>query len=182
MRRANTLFQLMTILEENHHSFLIVEHDHLLYEDSREMVGYLAQHLRQTSREAKVLLYAPALDLHLQKLTELANLGVLHLQRAGHSPEGRGEDTGSAEDAGGILMRCPGGSMERSSPGPMVSRAQELETAKEILAEVFHARPSEVEEMIQSRLEESEPEEREEGRWQATFCLGGQLWARASRV
>ena len=31
-------------------------------------------------------------------------------------------------------------------------RAQELETAKEILVEVFHARPSEVEEMI-PRLE-----------------------------
>ena len=37
----------------------------------------------------------------------------------------------------------------------MVSiRAMELETAKEILAEVFHARPGEVEEMIKSRLEE----------------------------
>jgi hypothetical protein len=35
----------------------------------------------------------------------------------------------------------------------MVSRAQELETAKEILVEVFHARPSEVEEMIQRGLE-----------------------------
>jgi hypothetical protein len=30
----------------------------------------------------------------------------------------------------------------------------ELQTAKEILAEVFHDRPSEVEEMIQRRLEE----------------------------
>ena len=40
-------------------------------------------------------------------------------------------------------------------------RAMELETAKEILAEVFHARPGEVEEMIQRRLEESGPEERE---------------------
>jgi len=49
----------MTILEENHHSFLIVEHDPLLYEDSQEMVGYLAQALKQTSREATVLLYAP---------------------------------------------------------------------------------------------------------------------------
>jgi hypothetical protein len=62
----------------------------------------------------------------------------------------------------------------------MVSvRAMELETAKEILAEVFHARPGEVEEMIKSRLEERSwpeergwPEEREEGRWPATFCLG----------
>jgi hypothetical protein len=52
-------------------------------------------------------------------------------------------------------------------------RAMELETAKEILAEVFHARPGEVEEMIKSRLEErSRPEEREVRLWPATFCLG----------
>ncbi|WP_286877992.1 hypothetical protein, partial [Methanosaeta sp. UBA458] len=62
VRRAFTSFQLMTILEENHHSILIVEHDPLLYEDSQEMVGYLAQALKQTSREATILLYAPALD------------------------------------------------------------------------------------------------------------------------
>jgi len=59
-------------------------------------------------------------------------------------------------------------------PRPMASsRAMELETAKEILAEVFHARPGEVEEMIQRRLlEESGPEEREVGLWPATFCVG----------
>jgi len=45
----------------------------------------------------------------------------------------------------------------------------ELQTAKEILAEVFHARPGEVEEMLRSRLEEGG---REVGRWPATFCLG----------
>ena len=73
VRRAFTVFQLMTILEENHHSFLIVEHDPLLYEDAREMVEYLAQALKQTSREATILLYAPALDPHLQKMTELAD-------------------------------------------------------------------------------------------------------------
>jgi len=73
VRRAFTSFQLMTILEENHHSFLIVEHDSLLYEDSQEMVGYLAQALKQTSREATVLLYAPALDPHLQEMAELAD-------------------------------------------------------------------------------------------------------------
>jgi DNA polymerase I len=80
VRRAFTVFQLMTILEENHHSFLIVEHDPLLYEDAeKKMVEYLAQALRQTSREATILLYAPSLDPN-QKLTELANPGVLHLQ------------------------------------------------------------------------------------------------------
>jgi hypothetical protein len=53
------------------------------------------------------------------------------------------------------------------------TRAMELETAKEILAEVFHARPGEVEEMIQRRLEESGPEEREEGRWPREFWVEG---------
>jgi hypothetical protein len=46
-------------MEENHHSFLIVEHDPLLYEDAGEMVEYLAQTLKQTSREAIILLYSP---------------------------------------------------------------------------------------------------------------------------
>jgi len=46
----------------------------------------------------------------------------------------------------------------------------ELETAKEILGEIFHARPNEVEEMIQKRMEERDW--REEGLWPATFCLG----------
>jgi hypothetical protein len=65
-------------------------------------------------------------------------------------------------------------------PRPMVSRAMELETAKEILAEVFHARPGEVEEMIQRRLEERSwdeeknicPDENEKKLWPATFCVG----------
>jgi hypothetical protein len=69
IRRVFTSFQLMTILEENHHSFLIVEHDSMLYEDAEEMVEYVAQALKQTSREVTILLYAPALDPHLQKMT-----------------------------------------------------------------------------------------------------------------
>ncbi len=56
----------------------------------------------------------------------------------------------------------------------------ELETAKEILAEVFHARPGDVEEMIQRRLEERSwiekteirPTGREEVLWPAAFQLG----------
>ncbi|HOT07986.1 MAG TPA: hypothetical protein PLI05_05470 [Methanotrichaceae archaeon] len=73
IRRAFTSFQLMTILEENHYSSLIVEHDPILYEDSKEMVEYVAQRLRQTSREATILLYSPAMDPHLQKMAELAD-------------------------------------------------------------------------------------------------------------
>jgi hypothetical protein len=55
-------------------------------------------------------------------------------------------------------------------------RHLELETAKEILKEVFHARPSAVEDMILRRLEEKHwNEERwtgEEGMWPQEFCLG----------
>jgi hypothetical protein len=55
----------------------------------------------------------------------------------------------------------------------MVGRVMELETAKEILAETFHARPGEIEVMIQRRLEESGPEEREyvihDCEWQKYF-------------
>ena len=71
-------------------------------------------------------------------------------------------------------MRWPWRRRGAIEPRPMASRAMELETAKEILAEVFHARPGEVEEMIQRRLEESGHEEqaRGEGRWPATFCEG----------
>ena len=49
----------------------------------------------------------------------------------------------------------------------------ELVTAKEILSEIFHSRPADVEEMIQRRLEEkNSPVKCEEGLWPATFCLG----------
>jgi hypothetical protein len=37
------------------------------------MVEYLAQAFKQTSREATVLLYAPAMDPHLQKIAGLAD-------------------------------------------------------------------------------------------------------------
>jgi hypothetical protein len=73
IRRAFTSFQLMTILEENHHSFLIIEHDPMLYEDAKEMVEHVGQALKQTSRESTILLYAPALDPHLQTITDMAD-------------------------------------------------------------------------------------------------------------
>ena len=68
-------------------------------------------------------------------------------------------------------MRWPWQIARHAEPRMAVSgKAMELETAKEILAEVFGARPGEVEEMIMKRLEEKSWEE-EEGRWPATFIL-----------
>jgi len=45
----------MTILEEAHHSLIIVEHDPLLYEDAQEMTEYISKALKQASHEATVL-------------------------------------------------------------------------------------------------------------------------------
>jgi hypothetical protein len=56
---------------------------------------------------------------------------------------------------------------------PVCKKQLELETDIEILSEVFHARPADVEEMILRRLEERTwHEEREDGLWPAEFCLG----------
>jgi hypothetical protein len=62
-------------------------------------------------------------------------------------------------------------------PRQMVNpRLLELQTAKQILQEIFHARPSEVEEMIKMRLEEKNWSEKswqeEEEPWPREFCLG----------
>jgi hypothetical protein len=53
-------------------------------------------------------------------------------------------------------------------------KALELQTAKEILAEVFRVRISEVDEMIRNRFEAAGFEgvvSKEEGLWPAEFCL-----------
>ena len=55
-------------------------------------------------------------------------------------------------------------------------KAFELETAKEILAEVFKVRPSEVDERIQNRFEEVHIQEAcsgEDGLWPQEFSLEG---------
>ncbi len=59
-------------------------------------------------------------------------------------------------------------------PRQMVStKAQELEAAKQILSEVFHVRPADIEEMIQQRLEDgSSPDDHKDGLWPVTFSLG----------
>lgn len=73
VRRAFTVFQLMTILEENRHTVVIVEHDPLLYEDAKEMTEYVSQAMRETAKEAAVLLYAPGADPYLEELIKNAD-------------------------------------------------------------------------------------------------------------
>ena len=75
IRRAITSFQLMTILEENHHSFLILEHDPMLNEeDGGEMVELHDSGPEADITGATILLYSPPLDPRLQKMTDLADM------------------------------------------------------------------------------------------------------------
>ena len=62
----------------------------MLYEDAGEMVEYVAQALKQTFREATVLLYAPALDPHLEKMTPVADR-VFCIYSEPAPTEGRGK-------------------------------------------------------------------------------------------
>ena len=73
VRRAFTVFQLMTILEENCHTIVIIEHDPLLYEDAEEIIEYVSQAMREASKEATVLLYATKVDPYLEELVKNAD-------------------------------------------------------------------------------------------------------------
>ncbi len=54
IRRAFTVFQLMTIMEEAHHSLIILENDPMLYDDVTEMVEYISHALTDAAKEATV--------------------------------------------------------------------------------------------------------------------------------
>ncbi len=69
IRRAFTAFRLMTILEENHHTMVLIEHDPLHYEDYAELLDYASMAMRQ----ATVLLYAPGMDPSLEEIASRAD-------------------------------------------------------------------------------------------------------------
>ncbi|MGD0952725.1 MAG: hypothetical protein ABR985_10100 [Methanotrichaceae archaeon] len=73
IRRAFTVFQLMTILEEARHSLIVIEHDPMLYEDAQGMVEYVSQGLHDAAKEAAVLLYSPGTDTFLEDMTKNAD-------------------------------------------------------------------------------------------------------------
>jgi hypothetical protein len=63
----------MTLLEEAHHSLIIIEHDPLLFEDAQGMFEYVSQGLRDAAKEAAVLLYSPGTDTFLEDMTRNAD-------------------------------------------------------------------------------------------------------------
>jgi hypothetical protein len=70
VRRGFTTFKIMTILEEAHHSLIIIEYDPAIYEDSAEMVEYVAKAMREAAQEAIVLLYSPGLDPFVEEIAQ----------------------------------------------------------------------------------------------------------------
>ena len=73
IRRAFTLFQLMTVLEEARYSLILIEHDPTIYEDATEMVDYVSRALSDAAKEAAVLLYSPGSDPFLEDLARNAD-------------------------------------------------------------------------------------------------------------
>ncbi|MGA2933776.1 MAG: hypothetical protein ABSD81_01315 [Methanomicrobiales archaeon] len=73
VRRAFTLFQLLTILREAHHTVLFVEHDPGLYEDAGSLLPEVAGALAEAARTALVVLYAPRQDPTLSVLARRAD-------------------------------------------------------------------------------------------------------------
>lgn len=73
IQRGFTVFQLMTILEQARHSLILIEHDHMLYEDAREMIEYVSQAMMQAGQEAAVLLYAVGMDPYFEEIAQNAD-------------------------------------------------------------------------------------------------------------
>jgi len=98
VRRAFTVFQLMTILEEAHHTLLLIEHDPLLYEDAAEMAEYVSCALKDAAKEAAVLLYSPTVDPILEEIIKGADRVFcfreeMKAQRCGAKPGRRSQTT-----------------------------------------------------------------------------------------
>jgi|WetSurMetagenome_2_1015567.scaffolds.fasta_scaffold01451_13 hypothetical protein len=70
-------------------------------------------------------------------------------------------------------MRCPKATAKSRSKAEMKMPGTQATLGEEILQEVFHSRPSDVEDIIHSRLDErSHRRNEEEGLWPAVFSLG----------
>jgi hypothetical protein len=105
IRRAFTSFQLMTILEENHHSFMIIEHDPMLYEDAKQMVEYVGQALKQTSREATHAALCACARSSLPDDGRASRPSILRLRRRERTYERASESARKSGHFGGVLMR-----------------------------------------------------------------------------
>jgi DNA polymerase I len=73
IRRAFTVFQLMTILEKVRYTLILIEHDPLLYQDVAGMIDLAFQAPSDAAKEASLLLCSPGNDAFLEKLNRNAD-------------------------------------------------------------------------------------------------------------
>jgi hypothetical protein len=75
VQRAFTAYQLLTILEETHHSTIWVEYDSSLYTESdiEGLEEQVTRVLKDTGRNACIILYAPALDEIVARMAAAAD-------------------------------------------------------------------------------------------------------------
>jgi DNA polymerase I len=78
VRRAFTVHSLMTILHENYHSIVILEHDSSMYEDAGEVKRVVPQAMKSVSHDAIFVLYSPTMDKHFAYLASAADHIIIY--------------------------------------------------------------------------------------------------------
>lgn len=73
VRRPFTVHQLMTVLHENDSSIVFLEHDPTMYEDCGDVKRVVPQAMKEASRDAIFILYAPSMDKHFSYLASAAD-------------------------------------------------------------------------------------------------------------
>jgi len=82
-------------------------HNPFLYERARDMAGHVAQAMKQASPGC-ILLYAPALDRHIEAMAEFADRVFCFYDMQGQGLQPRRRRLGGAgkpDHLGGLLMR-----------------------------------------------------------------------------
>jgi len=73
IRRAFTVHQLLTILREDDHSIVLVEHDPTIYEDAGDVKRIVPPTMKELSRNCIFVLYAPTMDRSFSYLAHTAD-------------------------------------------------------------------------------------------------------------
>lgn len=73
IRRAFTVHQLLTILREDDHSIVIVEHDPTIYDDAGDTKRIVPPTMKDVSRNCIFVLYAPTMDRSFAYLAHTAD-------------------------------------------------------------------------------------------------------------
>jgi DNA polymerase I len=73
IRRAFTVHQLLTILREDDHSIVIVEHDPTIYDDAGNAKPLVPPTMKALSRNCIFVLYAPTMDRSFAYLASAAD-------------------------------------------------------------------------------------------------------------